>query len=135
MEVLDHSFERSWFRNIPIESCARLPEVILRSSATPNLQLLNPVRGFLAEKVERSPRRRLLDRVQKLGNVVNRPLGMHNQVDVVGHEDERPQREFQIRTGSSHGGGKPFARAILGQKREPAKTTERQLVGVAALVY
>jgi hypothetical protein len=60
---------------------------------------------------------------------------MHNQVDVIGHEDERPQREFQIDTGRLNGVSKPFARAILGQKREPAKTTERQLVGVAALFY
>jgi hypothetical protein len=60
---------------------------------------------------------------------------MHDQVDVIRHEDERPERELQIDTRRLNGVSKPLACAILGQKWKPAKATEGQLVSVAGLVY
>jgi len=70
-----------------------------------------------------------------ISELSSKPLeSPETQMHVVGHEDERPSREFEVDACRSNGGGQPFAGAILGQKWIRAEATESPFVGMATLL-
>jgi len=80
------------------------------------------------------PAHRLLDRFEDRGHLVTWPLGAHNQVSVLGHENKGPEREVEGAPGFVDRISQPPARALGRQESKASVTGERQLVGVPRLV-
>src|SRR5437764_3611580 len=56
-------------------------------------------------------------------------------MNVLGHEDESPQREVVGFPRFVNALGEPFAGSLRRQELEPAEAAERQLMGVSGCVY
>lgn len=76
----------------------------------------------------------LLDRLPDGGDVISRPPGMNDEVNVFRHEDVGQQGELQFLASLGERVGQPLASSLRLQKGIVAKTRKRQLVSMARLI-
>ena len=117
---------------IVIVPAAALPEALCLTAV--GLAVEHPageLRRFALNEQEGPLRHRLLERRENRADVIVRIARMDQQMNMLGHDDPRPQVQKMPLAGERDGVDHPFPRAVAVEERPTLETGEGEVVGMA----
>lgn len=132
MQIVDHSQKRLGTGDVPIVSPTRLPEETLGALAALSGQTREPLGRIRLDVSDRLAANGLLDRLQYSSYGVRFATRIHDEMNMIGHEDIGPEREVLALAGHPNRFGQPLTTSIGSEEGMPLVGRERQLVRVAS---
>src|SRR5437867_2521245 len=96
MNVVDHGSKRLRFFDVPIITWPGFPEPMFDTLPVTHRDAREPLGRLLLEVPDRFPSHRFLDGFPDSGNIVYRLARVDNQMNVLGHENVRPEGEIEL---------------------------------------